>query len=307
MKNLEQNGNIFELDKSFSTTRRVTKQKPLIKNQPEDKVKTQLFLPAKPDRKGEGGLRTQGYFKRSEKDKPLISVITVVFNGKKYLEQTIQSVIHQTYDNVEYIIIDGGSTDGTLDIIRKYEEMVDYWVSEPDEGISDAFNKSIRVSTGNWLNFLNAGDSFINNQMINEYVTHFENKNISIVTAFAKIGRKGTIPKRILHDNDPLCKKALISHQASFVEKKVFKKVGGFKTDYKIRMDYELWLRVLQEYHFIFIDKIMVDYIKGGVSGKMVNLYHLEELKANKHFCRSIIINIYLLLRYIKRILQNIL
>ncbi len=82
---------------------------------------------------------------------PLITVITVVYNGEKYLEETIQSVINQTYPNVEYIIIDGGSTDETIDIIKKYEDKIDLWISEKDEGIYDAMNKGIYLATGQWV------------------------------------------------------------------------------------------------------------------------------------------------------------
>jgi hypothetical protein len=106
----------------------------------DEKFDTYLFLPEGENRQGEGGLRIKGYFKKSLDNKPSISIITVVYNGEKYLEETIKSVITQTYDNVEYIIIDGGSTDGTLDIIKKYEDYIDYWVSEKDGGMYNAIN-----------------------------------------------------------------------------------------------------------------------------------------------------------------------
>ena len=98
---------------------------------------------------------------------PKITVVTVTYNAKDFLEETIQSVISQTYKNIEYIIIDGGSTDGTVDIIKKYEDKIDYWVSEPDSGISDAFNKGVQQSNG-YILMLNAGDIFIHNNILED-------------------------------------------------------------------------------------------------------------------------------------------
>ena len=107
----------------------------------------------------EGGLRTKGKFhKKSEPGRPLVSIITPVRNGDKYLEQTVQSVLAQTYDNVEYIIVDGASTDGTLAIIRKYESQIAYWVSEPDEGPNDAGNKAQNIASGDYALYLCADD-----------------------------------------------------------------------------------------------------------------------------------------------------
>jgi Glycosyl transferase family 2 len=114
----------------------------------------------------EGGLRTKGINKIGTIDRPLISIITVVFNGEEKLEQTIQSVIAQDYDNIEYIIIDGRSTDRSTEIIQKYEHRIDYWKSELDAGIYDAMNKGIDLATGQWLNFMNCGDLFYNHQSL---------------------------------------------------------------------------------------------------------------------------------------------
>jgi hypothetical protein len=105
-----------------------------------------------------GGLRTQGLFKTAPEDRVFLSIVTVVYNGEKYLEQTIQSVLQQSYEHLEYIIIDGGSTDSTLDIIRKYEAYINYWVSDRDEGIYNAMNKGSRLASGSHVLHLNADD-----------------------------------------------------------------------------------------------------------------------------------------------------
>ena len=130
----------------------------------------EFILAMKVDNKSgviEGGLRSKGIHKCDTSDRPLISVITIVFNGSERLEQTIQSVINQNHNNFEYIIIDGGSTDNTVDIIRKYEDRISYWKSEKDNGIYDAMNKGIELAAGQWLSFMNCGDLFYDCQSLN--------------------------------------------------------------------------------------------------------------------------------------------
>jgi glycosyltransferase involved in cell wall biosynthesis len=184
------------LNEKFSTTRLVVNDEDLIlnlikkSNKSEDKFKTVLFLPKGVDRQGEGGLRTKGCFKQSYTDKPLITIITVVFNGEKFLEKAIQSVINQTYDNIEYIIIDGGSTDGTLDIIRKHEHAIDYWVSENDGGIYDAFNKAITVSLGDYYNIIGSDDVLFRESIKQVVDTQLKNTKVDFVVASLFLGEK---------------------------------------------------------------------------------------------------------------------
>jgi hypothetical protein len=121
-------------------------------------IETALWQTAGSPQMETGGLRTQGLFKTAPEDRIFLSIVTVVYNGEKYLEQTIQSVLQQSYEHLEYIIIDGGSTDGTLDIIRKYEAYINYWVSDRDEGIYNAMNKGSRLASGSHVLHLNADD-----------------------------------------------------------------------------------------------------------------------------------------------------
>ena len=156
---------VFELDSRYSTTRRVSKQAPQLGNNPQKKISSQIRLPASKNRQCEGGLRLQGYYKCADLKHPLITVITVVFNAENYLEKTIQSIIEHNYPYIEFIVLDGGSTDSTLDIIKKYDAQIDYWASEPDKGIYDAMNKALKLATGDWFIHINAGDELVQNSL----------------------------------------------------------------------------------------------------------------------------------------------
>ena len=129
---------------TYSTTRRLTSTL-----QVRSKLWGLVHVPLLGKKRGlREDSRRQRLFKESCLGRPLVTVVTIVFNGERHLEATIQSVLDQTYDNVEYILIDGGSTDGTVDILRRNEEFLDYWVSEPDLGIYDAMNKAAALATG---------------------------------------------------------------------------------------------------------------------------------------------------------------
>jgi len=157
MNGSERDTGILVLDSEYSTTRRVVDSTDNEGTLNPFAIKS-LFLSVQADRIGEGGLRTRGYYKRSEIEKPLITVITVVRNAEERIEKAILSVLEQSYDNVEYIVIDGASTDATLEIIKKHEKAIDYWVSEGDDGVYDAMNKGVRVASGDYVLFLGSDD-----------------------------------------------------------------------------------------------------------------------------------------------------
>lgn len=178
-------------------------------------------------------------------DSPLITVVTVVFNDVQHIEETILSVVNQTYPNIEYIIIDGGSTDGTVDIIKKYEERIAYWVSEPDKGIYDAMNKGIQKATGEWINFMNAGDVFALNNTISSLFIGMDYQcdvlygdTVHILTSGRYLHRAE--PIYILEHRMPFC------HQSCFVKANLLKNIG-FNCKYRIAADYDLFYRLYKQ------------------------------------------------------------
>lgn len=276
---------IIELDKSHSTTRRVIKADPnVIANavkqsyKAKDKFETVLFLPEGEGRQGEGGLRTQGYFKKSEEDNPLITIVTVVFNGEQFLEETILSVINQTYDNVEYIIIDGGSTDGTLDIIRKYERAIDYWVSEKDVGIYDAMNKGVLVASGEWLSFLNSGDVYSTKALM--HVVNTDDDKFSLYIGACEYVSE----KEVLYRHVPIGvnKNEVMPHPSTIVKASLFKKWGLFDLSFKIFAD-AVWINSVIDNEVVFYDNFpIVSMSSGGVSSSLNKDYLIESYRFRK-------------------------
>lgn len=197
---------------------------------------------------------------------PLITVITVVFNGAKYLEETIQSVINQTYPNVEYIIIDGGSTDGTLDIIKKYEDFIDYWVSEPDKGIYDAMNKGIMCSWGEWINYMNAGDKFSSLSKLSEiYLTNrLSFFDVVYGDFILNFGNYSIVKKA--RSIDKIKFGMCFNHQSTFVKTHFLKKYG-FNTKFVIAADYDLFLKLKKiGANFFYINTVISEVLPYGVS-----------------------------------------
>ena len=126
-----------------------------------------------------GGLRKKNLFKSNTQENPLISIITVVLNNEKYFQECLDSLHSQNYQNYEHIVVDGGSTDDTIKIIKKNEDKIDYWISEQDKGIYDGFNKGMSLARGEYIGFLNSDDKFYNNKTLNYVVDEFK-KNLKL-------------------------------------------------------------------------------------------------------------------------------
>ncbi|MFD2512661.1 glycosyltransferase family 2 protein [Pontibacter locisalis] len=209
----------------------------------------------------------------------LVSVITIVYNGDKYLEQTILSVLNQDYKNIEYIIVDGGSTDNTLDIIKKYENQIAYWVSGPDKGISDAFNKGITLSTGELIGIINADDWF-EIDAIGEVVKCYKPGSIihGNMQYWNEDGSKGM---NVMPNASLLPQEMTINHPTVFVDRNVYNQMGLFDTSYKLAMDYHLLLKMYKAgIEFIYINKTIANMRLGGASENWIKSY--REVKRAK-------------------------
>ena len=210
--------------------------------------------------------------------KPLVTVVTVSYNAVEDIERTIQSVTEQTYSNIEYIIIDGDSKDGTVDIIKKYEEKISHWISEPDDGIYYAMNKAIEVINGEWVNFMNAGDTFIDNNVIKNIVSQtITNSDIYYGSRYIQNGKNknldNTAPLDSFYYNMPF------GHQATFIKKAILKKYQ-FDQSYQLSSDYDFFIKCYQDkYIFQNLEFPVCVFQAGGLSTTMRLKSVLETLK----------------------------
>lgn len=231
---------------------------------------------------------------------PLVSIITVVLNDREGLKRTIQSVQNIPYPNIEYIVIDGGSTDGTVDVIKENSHCISSWISEPDKGISDAFNKGIAAATGTIIGLINAGDCY-RPEAVELVVKEYQ--NVSDKETFFCSGHMYVEEwNTILHADPGYALKLpfmmpLINHPTCFVAASIYKKVGVFNTDIYIAMDYEFLLRCHRAgIRIICLDHIMVD-IKGfGISDRRFWQSYKELLKYSEKKLLTLMIGPYMLL-----------
>lgn len=204
--------------------------------------------------------------KPKNEDLPLISIITVVYNGVKTIEQTILSVIQQPYQNKEYIIIDGGSTDGTVALIKKFESYLSYWISEPDNGIYDAMNKGISHAKGELIGIINADDWYEENIFSRIAQQYLETGSDHVIYGMLRIFQDNEFYSMV-GNSIRILKEDTIMHPSCFIPLKLYNTFGTYNSSYKYSADYDLILRYVNDgVKFSFIEKPIANFRRGGIS-----------------------------------------
>ena len=275
-------------------------------------IKDQLFesVDLIKDVDQEGGLRTKKIFKKSKKDEPLISIITVVLNNEKYLQEAIESLKSQSYRNFEHIVIDGGSSDRTLEIIKKNDENIDYWISKKDKGIYDAFNLGMKLARGDYLGFLNSDDKFTGNALttVKRYILNFPDKDFIFGAVKKHWGiLYGYKPYKIFWSWG-----FYSSHSTGFfIKTNSAKKVGLSNLKYKYSADYDYFFRMIVKNKLKGVgtkkSEIFGIFRRGGFSSTIKFRDHFFEeisirLDNNQNKLLVLIIFIYKYLKNFKKI-----
>lgn len=227
---------------------------------------------------------------------PKISIITICFNAETVIEETIRSVINQSYPNFEYIIIDGGSTDNTLSIINKYKQNIDIIVSEPDNGVYNAMNKGIDKATGTWLNFMNAGDCFAGTKVIEKVFSKEFPDNAAFLYADAWLKTKNGLK---LHQVS--IEEGVILHQSCIYKKELHYRYGYYN-EFKpiVISDYLFFCNVPVELFYKVKDVQIAIYDMTGISTQKWNLYqklcadYIFNRKSMTHLIIKVIFNDFL-------------
>jgi glycosyltransferase involved in cell wall biosynthesis len=259
------------------------------------------------DAKIDGGLRKKGIFKKNKKDQPLLTIITAVLNNEKYLEESITSLQNQKYKNYEHIIIDGGSTDSTVDIIKKYEDRIDYWCSEKDKGIYDAFNKGMKLASGQYIGFLNSDDSYSDNafEILTKYIKINSDKDFIFGAVKKHWGvLYGYKPYKIYWSWG-----FYSSHSTGFfIKTESAKKVGLYNLKYKFSADYDYFFRMIVKEKLKGIatkkNEIFGTFRRGGYSSTINFFDHfMEEIKIRLNNGQNkILVLMIFIYKYIKNI-----
>jgi len=218
-----------------------------------------------------------------------ISIITVVWNNVETIKDAIDSVLSQTYENIEYIVIDGASRDGTVEIVQSYGEKISKFISEKDKGLYDAMNKGIKLATGDIVGILNSDDFYIDDNLITRIVKEFEEKQVDSVFADLVFVKPENLNKIVRYYDsshfspDKFAYGWMPAHPTFFVKREIYEKYGVFKTDYKIASDYELLTRFLGK------NKVSYSYIKEPIVKMRIGGASTSGIKSNYILNKEII------------------
>ena len=211
----------------------------------------------------------------------LFSIITVCRNSAETIRETFDSILSQSCEDYEYLVIDGDSTDGTKEIVQEYELKFEgrmRWVSEPDKGIYDAMNKGIRMARGDYLNFMNAGDSFIGDALEKTRQWMLAHPQADVYYGITRlVNQKGEEShlRRFHHSLIP--QGCMICHQSIFTKASLFQQIGVYRTQFRIAADYDFYLRaMLRQASFCPMDVMVVNYREDGLSGCNLDLVEEE-------------------------------
>ena len=203
-----------------------------------------------------------------------ISIITVCYNSESTIRDTIESVLAQDYQNIEYIIVDGESSDKTLDIIREYKDRIDTVISEPDRGIYDAMNKGVKASSGEYVGVLNSDDIFSHSHVISDLVRLLSDKKVDAVYGDLVLVDRNDTSKVVRSYSSKYFKKwkvrfgLMLPHPTFYVRRNLFDKLGFYKINYRVAADFELITRFLtQGITLVRNPAVMVKMRQGGISG----------------------------------------
>ncbi len=225
-------------------------------------------------KKGHGTLK-----KDRASDRPKISIITATLNSEEFIGGNIRSILGQTYSNIEHVIVDGGSTDRTLRIIKELNPHA-VVISEPDQGIADAYNKGLRIAGGDLVGVLNSDDYYADDRVLERVAERFISRpEINIVYGKARVIEPRTGKTMVVYGgpfSPRRLKEFTVSQPAVFVKRKVFEAVGLFSLKYKICMDYDYFLRAASLFEPDFLDEILVIMYWGGLSTRNIYLGHRE-------------------------------
>lgn len=220
------------------------------------------------DMKASGGIGLHENIADDARESPLVTVITAVFNGAGTIENCIESVLGQDYPHIEHIIIDGGSTDGTIDVLRQYEGRIARWISEPDSGVYDAWNKGVQLAHGEWVAFLSADDTFLPGAVRAYMELSVKNPDAEFLSSVVRLEHHGGYTRLFgeswqwLRFSKFMC----TAHPGSMHKKSLFTHYGLYDTSYKITADYELLLRAGAALRAAFMPTTTVAMKAGGMS-----------------------------------------